>query len=253
MSHSEDLLVDSDMNPDLKDEKTAVRVAKLPDGKSLEQYGQYMKWTYRRWAWEFLRRNVEFQRDCKRVENASENEKSTVARQYGLVKFKHYAEVQTKESGYPSFKLGTIKTWLNETEKNETKEIRLFSGRMLVRFNIVSAATHNNSIKKQIRIAEKKLNDAAIRLRRKLDAKKNSKQFRSTVFMNTLRVLDLGATGITMPKDILGYLYPGSDPKIDDDYENKIKNIKNYKKAANLYPTKDYALISLLKGRPQKV
>jgi len=62
-----------------------------PDGTDVGRYRNLNKWSYRKWAWEFLRRNTSFIAECKRVRNGTEADRQAVADQYGLKKFKMYA------------------------------------------------------------------------------------------------------------------------------------------------------------------
>ncbi len=64
-----------------------------PTWNKLETYPANPKtWSFSRWAWEFLRRNPEFQRRCDLVMNAQSGPRRGMAREFGLAEFKHYKE-----------------------------------------------------------------------------------------------------------------------------------------------------------------
>ncbi|WP_186188801.1 transcriptional regulator domain-containing protein [Burkholderia gladioli] len=69
----------------------------LPNGSNADDYAGSETWDYRRWAWEYLRRNREFRRACKEVEvieqeSKQKNRKKEIAQQYMLRRYKHCDE-----------------------------------------------------------------------------------------------------------------------------------------------------------------
>ena len=64
-----------------------------PDWTKPESYPKTPEaWSYRVWAWEFLRRNPEFQRQCDELAEASAGAKQRMARSWGVSEFKPYKE-----------------------------------------------------------------------------------------------------------------------------------------------------------------
>ena len=64
-----------------------------PEWNKVDTYPQdFNDWTYSRWAWEFLRRNVKFQEDCERVLHGSLEQRRTMARSFGLAEYKYFKE-----------------------------------------------------------------------------------------------------------------------------------------------------------------
>lgn len=59
-----------------------------PSGENLEDYDGHDRWSYRRWAWEFLRRNDQFIGACRALEDGDEPRRDEIAKQVGLKKFK---------------------------------------------------------------------------------------------------------------------------------------------------------------------
>lgn len=79
-----------------------------PDWTNPASYINHESWTNKTWAWEFLRRNKEYQRKCK--ENAKENTeiKKALAKDFGRCNLKHF-----RRAYYPSEE--NEKLWLSET------------------------------------------------------------------------------------------------------------------------------------------
>jgi hypothetical protein len=132
-----------------------------PDGTDIRRYKSINKWTYRRWAWEFLRRNEEFIRKCDSLNaDSDEEEKQRVADQFGLRRFKDYREPYAKKSGMPKFEIGTIKSHHNlDLSRNEaiSKRIKIQPGEVLIRFDLNQAADDIQALKKQLRLANQSL------------------------------------------------------------------------------------------------
>lgn len=71
-----------------------------PDWTKPESYPKTPEaWPFRVWAWEFLRRNPEFQRQCDELAEASAGAKQRMARSWGLGEFKPYKEGYFSPSG----------------------------------------------------------------------------------------------------------------------------------------------------------
>src|SRR5437868_824394 len=67
-----------------------------PTGEKLSAYRNHEKWSNPRWAWEFLRRNLEFQLECEKC-NALEDkarikQERRTAKMFHLKKFKHWED-----------------------------------------------------------------------------------------------------------------------------------------------------------------
>lgn len=60
--------------------KTNEKKRPWPDGTDLDFYMKLNvhKWSYRRWAWEFLRRNRKFIEACKSVVNENADEQAKI-------------------------------------------------------------------------------------------------------------------------------------------------------------------------------
>ena len=88
---------------------TVLKKKGRPDGTDTDRYKGSMKWSYRRWAWEFLRRNEEFEMVCRQADaNGSDEEKARIASEFGLRSYKSYAEPYVGKSGRPRFTNGLV-------------------------------------------------------------------------------------------------------------------------------------------------
>lgn len=62
------------------------------------------KWSPRRWAWEFLRRNEDFRADCDTCGTAED--RKVIAKKYGIKIYKHYSEEHKLGDMSTSFMVG---------------------------------------------------------------------------------------------------------------------------------------------------
>lgn len=111
-----------------------------PDGRDAEDYKDTIKWTFRRWAWEFLIRNPEFVSDCDRVRLGDESEKKVVAKKYGLKRFKSYDEPWGIKEKRPRFFSEPTKRLTNLTRKSKWLEVVVGPGKLLFMFDLGAVA-----------------------------------------------------------------------------------------------------------------
>lgn len=89
-------------------------MAKRPNGIERDRYFGCERWSYRRWAWEFLRRNEGFIAACDRVDDGALDSQQEIADRFGLRDFKHYKENYSSEvSRTPRFAGASIRRWGN--------------------------------------------------------------------------------------------------------------------------------------------
>jgi len=244
-------------NKQLNVDKVAPKKKKYPDGKSLRQYGRYKTWSYKRWAWEFLCRNTKFRQACDRVAEASELSKSKEAKEFGLVKFKHYADVQTRENVFPVFKDGAIKTIPNISSEKLEKSVCIFPGQVLIRFKLKTEVDTIAAIEAQLGRARLQLY--------KLHAEYNQNGGIHAAEINEkiatdplslvqyLRILDLKANGIKSPNEIASFLYCAKlGTKQYENLDNLARTLRNSKKIedADEYPIEYYRYLALRLGKP---
>ena len=226
------------------------------DGTDPERYAGLEKWSYKRWAWEFLRRNEDFRAACKQANaTGSEVEKEKVAAEFGLKRYKSYNEAFRGSSGRPLFATGSISSWSRiDCEDDEGKKIRvtLDGGQVLIRFDLASALNDAKVLEKQLRLAE-------IRLEKRLKSYAANKKKQVQVgrhkvgtFGQYLRLLDLRAAGIRQIES--GLLVA---PKKARRLETMLAGKEDFAPAINKrmnraieYATELYRYLAVLKGRP---
>lgn len=173
-----------------------------PDGRSLEQYKGNEKWSHKRWAWEFLRRNTEFLRQCKMLIEAPDlaPTEEEIAEQFGLKRFKSAKSPYGKKGEFerPRFVAGTVSSYSRLTEERGRLPRRLQQGEVAFILDLNSALSNAASLKKQIsnvrKIAEKRLRTLA-----ELRNVATVPQYRihSEKLLPYLRILDARAAGMT--------------------------------------------------------
>ncbi len=171
---------------------------KRPDGATIDRYKGMSEWSYRRWAWEFLRRNSKFIEACNNAENKSEDEKQAIAQQFGLLKFKDFKDGYKGSYGFPKFETETLTSWTNldiEGAPKKLNKIKLNPGTILIRFDLNRAMADYKAFEKQLR-------DAEDRLKKRLDLyseMRNTKPARINHSVKTfgiyIRLLDARADG----------------------------------------------------------
>jgi len=183
----------------------------FPDGTNISNYGKYKTWTYRRWAWEFLCRNHNFIKACIRLENGTESEKLQVARDFGLVKFKNYSDVQTRTNIFPTFKDGAIQVTPNLSKENLKKLVGIFPGQVLIRYKLKADVDAIAAIEAQLQRARKSLYKLSAQFNQIMEmpaaAIDPGVATDPISLVQYLRILDLRANGIDSVKEIATYLY----------------------------------------------
>lgn len=221
-----------------------------PDGTDASRYANINNWSYRRWAWEFLRRNTDFNEECKRVKDGSAEDKQIVANKFSLKQFKDYRESYIGSSGSPKFSIGTINSWshLDAKQKAVRKQaVRIKYGQIVIRFNLEQAIQDRKAIDKQLRLAKQKLEKCLDEYEAQTQIKCIKKDFKPSVFGKYLRALDGASAGMSQP-EIASLIFPSV---ANADRDKKIEKIKPIIKRAKEISTKEYMHLSVLKGKPE--
>lgn len=231
------------------------RKARRPDGTDQDRYSGIKKWTYRRWAWEFLRRNEQFIAACKDARPTSEQNRIAVAQQFGLKAFKDYREAYKGISGRPRFALGSIKSWSHMPDSKDSRRvaITLMPGQVLIRFDVGSAARDSNVLAKQIRLANIRLEKRLAKQRDMLNKIEKEGAHKSGLFGQFLRVLDALAAGKT-PLECALVISPNKARKLKNGEIEKFdihSPIGKKIARAKLYTEELYLALAVLKGRPR--
>ncbi|MQR00230.1 transcriptional regulator domain-containing protein [Glaciimonas soli] len=185
------------------------RLAIPLNGLDIKAYRGYKKWSNRRWAWEFLRRNISFQKICHEILKIESDEKKTnamkvAARKYGLKIFKHCGDHYgtQKEGNRPIF--NGISYWYKVDDGEIRKQrISFHKGQVVIRFDVSPALIDKKALNLQLlrakellqnRISEmngitpqrKQINiipDEYLKFLRMLDADYNSDESQTTIYV----------------------------------------------------------------------
>ncbi|WP_104656997.1 transcriptional regulator domain-containing protein [Ralstonia insidiosa] len=183
------------------------RKAEIPPAPSLDcsAYDGHEAWTNKRFAWEFLRRNSQFKEACDALEDGtSERRRAAVARQFGLVRLKHYAEPY--ESADETIKPPVFRSRAVEfighrrrSADNPRPSIHALPGQFLVRFDLKFAIQDDQILRAQLKAAEEGLARRLNTLRRAAgETAKSGRNRPKARLLEQLKVLDVHAIqGIT--------------------------------------------------------
>jgi hypothetical protein len=209
--------------------KVKIQKGNRPDGLSVDRYKGHETWSYRRWAWEFLRRDDDFIRACAAVDR-NERTEPDVAKEFHLSKFKHCnMGFKSKKSPAPRYTVQAIKKWANvnnsETNSSQVRlKAELEPGQVLLRFDLNQELIVGGSLDAQLRVAKRTLEKtltAYLEAAKKKRAPKKKPERKS--FLELLRRLDAvaghdyGAHGLAVlqPDDFLDLDSTGSSKKMD--------------------------------------
>ncbi|MBI4807736.1 MAG: hypothetical protein HY799_02125 [Nitrosomonadales bacterium] len=234
-----------------KDISKSSGAKKRPDGVDTNRYKNLEKWSYRKWAWEFLRRNPEYIAECKRLRSGTDAEKLAVAQQFGLKKFKEYSEGYKGPSGMPRFSMGSISSWTNldcDNTDGRRVAIRLGYAQVLVRFNLAPVIQEKKALDKQFRMAEQRIKKRLAVYEKIITKEAASHKYKAVSFGIYIRLLDLLNAGAS-PLECAQQVFPG---KVNNaQTENYLRQaVKNPINSAKKMAEEGYLHLSVLKGKP---
>jgi hypothetical protein len=216
-----------------------------PDGADRSRYKNLEKWSHRRWAWEFLRRNQRFIDACEKVMHGSEEDKLEIALNFGLKRYKSPADSYRGKFGLPKFNIGGISYFPNpRPNDSDVRKIKttLDVGDVLIRFDLLSAFDDVKALTKQLQRAEVILNEQLKEFSEQFGLVPASHSHKVGTFLTYLRLLDALASGKT-PIQCAEMLYP--DQSIKKDSVEKRLLVKNQIVAANEYANNKYRSLSV--------
>ena len=241
------------MNTTKKNDSTTIKGDKnkstpnRPTGEDVARYKKMDKWTYKKWAWEFLRRNPDYIADCKKVVSAFDDEKDAIARKYGLKKFKYNREGYREGVGRPKFDRGSMGFIPNLNEDATiTRKINIAPGKVLVQFDLVTAFCDKKALNKQIRRTENMLDIYKKQLPAKLIEQINVQKPKVMNFGIYIRLLDALAANKTT-EECADLIFP------NEKYEKpsfKNKKVRDKIKSAKSYALDKYRYLSIFQGKP---
>lgn len=225
---------------------------KRPDGLDVARYENRETWSYHQWAWEFLRRNEKFIKECKLVK-LGKSSKQKVAREFGLKKYKSYTEPYLKKGSTPQFSIVTPFLWHNLGEmerKVERVSLNLFPGQAIVRIDLAAAIEHKGAIEAQVIMAKKMIDEKVANYISRNKELQTSHKRKEETFGLYIRLLDLKSARKTNLEcaEILLKTDVGNNADSDELREK----IKQRLKAARMMANNDYRYLSVRDGSPKK-
>lgn len=181
----------------------------LPTGENIADYDGSKTWSNRQWAWEFLRRNKEFQLRCEQIDrdDIPRKERNVIVRQgVGLLEYKSFLEPFKAHGMKPTrFITADIGKWsrVSKTQQKKlsrTPHIIVRPGDVLVRFNVRAIEKSRKAINAQLRDAGALLEKRSEQwLKRKKSPVGKMTRLKSDL-LRALRLLDLTASNDLLPK-----------------------------------------------------
>jgi hypothetical protein len=219
---------------------------KRPLGLDGASYKNYRNWSYKKWAWEFLRRNHKYQVDCLKVENGTQDEKQQVANDYGLTEFKKYTHAfKGKKSRAPNFFIGVPSISKNKTDKEISKKrIEITKNQIVVRFDLQYFDMYKWSINTQLERVMGLFNKEQLSQRAPYAIKPDK-------FIYYLRLLDCTSNTTDKPTQLKCYLNLNNitDTTKEDRHELQLK-VKDQLERALEIAEVNYLYYGALEGKP---
>lgn len=201
-----------------------------PDWTKPESYPKTPEaWPYRVWAWEFLRRNPDFQRQCDELAEASAGAKQRMARSWGLSEFKPYKEGYNGPHGC---------LWLSEAfreyeaAENGEKEYRvvLKQHEVALVFNLNDVTTAGiSALEVQLEVARDILMDYI----REFGLKPADFRIKPSGLFEALRVYDALTYGEMTPTEVARQFFPDAFTVLGDPDAAR-KKVNDFKSRAEL-------------------
>ncbi|HDR9097060.1 TPA: hypothetical protein QDB15_002626 [Burkholderia vietnamiensis] len=188
----------------------------LPDGSNDSDYEGCKDWDYRRWAWEYLRRNLDFREACceaSKIKDKSERIalKAKIAREFMLRRYWH-CDRPCKDGKPPVFR-AVMRSPLPQALGEAEWSVNLNHDQVAIVFNLRPALHSRSAIKALLGNAERILKQRLERLQA-LEPGHNlhaTPQLDKTKHTRNLRLLDAKAAGCR-PIDIArAKWYAGED------------------------------------------
>lgn len=225
-----------------------------PDGMDTKKYAGAKKWTNKRWAWEFLRRNTEFLAACKKLKTQpSAEEEAGVAEKFGLLKFKNCAEPY-KGRGWavPKFVRSRVHYRVRLTEQDpEVYKRKLKVGELVVRFSLEDALNNAAVVDAKIRAAANVARKRLKELEKARQTTAKSKRIgHDADWVKMLRVLDAHAAKKSSA-EMAKAIYPKESRGEQKSNAELTDFMKDRKKRALALARAGYLDIVVRNGKPE--
>lgn len=164
-----------------------------------DQYPNWEKWSNARWAWEFLRRNEDFQKRCatSAVAELSKPQKNRLANEFGLLRYK------APDEGFESADGEAVRFMSTTTRlarvpagmSRKTFKITISNDELIIGFNIAEAARSQSSLEAQLESAktriEAEIENYKISNNEPFSGAKTRTKMVGLQYLELLRILDL--------------------------------------------------------------
>lgn len=172
----------------------------LPEGTCVDDYAGWESWNYREWAWQYLRRNENFQKACRDLSESSQHlsdKKEDIAKFYFLKKFKDFSEQTLKHNEGFSAIVAKSKKPTDTDDLNFEFELKYHEIAFV--FDLRVALHSNDGIKAQLEIL-KSILERRVESLKKIVADwkvRPSPKVPRETHLHRLRVFDLHYTGMS--------------------------------------------------------
>jgi hypothetical protein len=190
----------------------------FPDGTNIEDYVDWESWNYSDMAWQYLRRNPDFQRACLELNEYTsdiENARKIIAENYFLNKFKDFREpIFLEREGFLSI-LSKSRAPRNAENIEFNKQLKPYQVGFVVdlRLSLCSNSVIDVQLKQIRSILEKRRNSIRNEFSNYEDIGSPTSD-RDTHLLR-LRILDLRKSGNRSWKEIAEVVDPGSSVDVD--------------------------------------
>jgi hypothetical protein len=172
----------------------------LPDGTKIEDYHEWQSWSYRDLAWQYLRRNEEFQKSCTPQTSTApldDEEKQNIADNFFLKKFKHFHEEKLKKN--EGFSAIVTKSKKIDDPNGENFSFHLKSHEIAFVLDLRVALRSKEGIDAQLKIIKKILERRSTELKKSHTAPIHTSSPKVTreTHLHRLRIFDLHNSGKT--------------------------------------------------------
>ena len=201
----------------------------LPDGQDVSLYGKYEKWSYVRWAWEFLRRNKEFREACDKYRKMPEEKQphmaEDIADRFHLKRFKDYIDGSWDEKK-ERLLFSRTRVWIGPPEGGDIRKVKtqLRTGQflLLVDVNAMTSKREKEFIVNSFGVQIERLMEGREAELPKLSRKRDTGQMLLWLRMLDARFAKISDSDIyAMLEDSISY-YSKRKKQFEDDPEGKI-------------------------------
>jgi len=167
-----------------------------PTGDTLSEYEGWKNWPNAQWAWEFLRRNPDYNKLCMEIESENLDPKERnkkLRKEFGLPEYKHCMEPFAENP--PRFQTAKpfTRSWLRFRKENKFPrkiKLTLDRGQVFMRFDVRPGGSTAKSLDSQIEAAKEVLRGFEQRWLKRTNTLA-AKDIRGTYFfISLLRLLD---------------------------------------------------------------